>query len=453
MQSVLLRLANVVALVLVTAICLAFISPVTADDSPTVSILYYESLQLIVQQPSSGNGITGPASINEPNNLEFDAYGRRFKLVNDEAPYFNQYGFEVFTGKLEGLGDSWFRLLRKDGELSGIINDGNETYLIEPVRRIYDALVERPANKGSANIIFRLADTLVPQGLLACDTLETGVDTSIANSTSEVNGQIAFAKLSSELEAASTVDTAGNQPLILEIIGDLFFTAKPGTDAVSRTDDIAALVNVVQGIYDNQIGLEIEVADIKLITPDTDNPFTDTEDGSAFLSELARWRLDNLSGTAITHLVTRRSLTGDSGGNIAGTAYLGSVCNDFTGASLSREIDGLTALIIAHEIGHNLGAPHDGEPPINGAAKFDCESTSITGFIMAPTIASSYDQFSQCSIEKITTVINNASCLAPISNSSTGGGGGGGGSLTVTSLAVLSLLAVLRRLRRRPILN
>jgi hypothetical protein len=59
------------------------------------------------------------------------------------------------------------------------------------------------------------------------------------------------------------------------------------------------------------------------------------------------------------------------------------------------------ALIAAHEIGHNFGAPHDGE----GA----CAATS-SDFLMAPQLNGS-DQFSACSVQQITPFVNNSTCL------------------------------------------
>ena len=44
--------------------------------------------------------------------------------------------FDVLIGRLSGIPDSWFRLLRSGDELSGIIDDGLDTYLVEPRRRV-----------------------------------------------------------------------------------------------------------------------------------------------------------------------------------------------------------------------------------------------------------------------------------------------------------------------------
>jgi hypothetical protein len=95
----------------------------------------------------------------------------------------------------------------------------------------------------------------------------------------------------------------------------------------------------------------------------------------------------------------------DLDGTTVGIAYIRGLCSAEFGASLSQSTFSTTqsALIAAHEIGHNFGAPHDGD------ADDACASTGNT-FLMAPQLNGS-DQFSSCSIQQITPVIAKASCL------------------------------------------
>jgi hypothetical protein len=88
-----------------------------------------------------------------------------------------------------------------------------------------------------------------------------------------------------------------------------------------------------------------------------------------------------------------------------GIAYLKNVCGSNNAYAVSLSQSGLNttqaALIAAHEIGHNFGAPHDGE----GA----CASTPQT-FLMAPQLNGN-DKFSSCSVSQIQAVINTATCF------------------------------------------
>jgi len=106
--------------------------------------------------------------------------------------------------------------------------------------------------------------------------------------------------------------------------------------------------------------------------------------------------------TGVTHLMTGRDLDG----NVVGISYMNSVCNGDSADSLSEGAHSAleSALIAAHELGHNFNAPHDGE-------KGACQSTP-TSFLMAPKINYS-DQFSACSVTQISARIQTASCLTP----------------------------------------
>jgi len=105
--------------------------------------------------------------------------------------------------------------------------------------------------------------------------------------------------------------------------------------------------------------------------------------------------------------VTGRELAGAT----VGIAYLSALCVPRYGASLSQGTAGLLPLIVAHEIGHNFGAPHDGEAADAGEPANPCASTPRT-FIMAAQLNGS-DQFSQCSLTQMQPEIDAASCVLP----------------------------------------
>jgi hypothetical protein len=102
----------------------------------------------------------------------------------------------------------------------------------------------------------------------------------------------------------------------------------------------------------------------------------------------------------MTHLFTGRDLEG----NTIGLAYIGAVCDQRYGASLSESRDRgawLDSLIAAHELGHSFGAAHDGVG--------ECAATPI-GYLMSPSIAG-WDQFSQCSLNRMRATMSQATCL------------------------------------------
>jgi hypothetical protein len=440
---------SVFIIIITLALQLPVVADNLADDDAPVSILYYESIQLITP-PDNGKYNATPAAVETQATLRFDAYGRRFELQIDSASAVSGTNFTQWRGQLPGLPGSWFQLLQDNEELSGIIADGTDTYFIEPRRRVTDLLLEAPADYAPTNVIFRLADTLVPQGLMACSTID-------AASTADglVDGQTAFAKLNAELQTASGITLHSDSPrLLVGVVADESFLNEYAGQA---ENEIALIFNTVQGIYANEFGIELDVDTVFSVTPEVTSPFSATDVAGKLLTELADWRNHNQRHLGHTHLLTRKNLVNASGDRLAGISYLAEpggsgICNPITGASLSRDISGLTALIVAHELGHNMGAPHDGDPSST------CSATPDSQFIMSSSISYRTSlSFSNCSTEQMDRIIASAACLSRTTQtqsvSTSEDGSGGGGALGWLSIPGLLISILLRRRRQRTLLS
>jgi hypothetical protein len=77
------------------------------------------------------------------------------------------------------------------------------------------------------------------------------------------------------------------------------------------------------------------------------------------------------------------------------------------GVNQVRAANNTTALTIAHEMGHNFGAPHDGE---SGSA---C-ATQAGSWLMSPSLNGS-STFSPCTLAQMADDISRATCLVDIS--------------------------------------
>lgn len=290
---------------------------------------------------------------------------------------------ELYRGQIVGIAGSWVRISRIDGRVYGAMWDGVELYAIGPRAEI-EAKMQRPINaKASDAAIFRWADT---EG---GDAQACGVSQDI-----KPNAADQYRALVRELktEAAAT----GLRQISVAIIGDYEFHTLFGSRAVAT---MLERVNVVDGIFSNQVGVSIVPTDFKVFDT-ADDPFTQT-DPSKLLDELGTYRSGTpvIRSRGLAHLMTGRDLDGST----VGIAVMKSLCQPRAGVSLSQASNGsFTApLIAAHELGHNFGAPHDGE----GAC-----ASAPGGFLMAPSINGS-STFSDCSVQQMKPVVDAAQCV------------------------------------------
>ena len=312
--------------------------------------------------------------------LEFDGFGKRFQLaLHDNARLSKNLtlpdNVRLLKGTLANNPDSWTRLTLVDGQLSGLIFDGTEMFAIETT--------------GAEHIFYRSQDVVIEPGSMSCG------DT-------KLSGDIQYAGLVNELQTLAKAPGA-TQEIRVSAVADEAFVADFGNNAEA---ELLARFNGVDGIFSEQLGIQITIDSVTL-EPAGSDTFT-TSNAGDLLDELSDFRFGNanLRNTGLTHMYTGRNLNGST----VGVAFLNALCSSRFGTGLSMAGLGLMTdtLIAAHEIGHNFGAPHDGE---SGS---DCEAT--TGrFLMSPSVNGS-DTFSQCSIDQMTPQISRASCLSPLSS-------------------------------------
>lgn len=326
----------------------------------------------------------------------FSAFGRAFELELERNSRIealltdNVTTARAFRGELRNLPDSWVRLVESANGLAGLIFDGVTLYGVEP-------------NNGSATI-FRADDVRVPAGTMSC-----GMHAPAANA-----GQM-FAALALEVPP---VARAAGATLNL----DLGIVSDPELGALYADPEAEMLIRInnVDGIYSAQLGVQLSVQQVDVFNDSGTDPFTNTTDAGDLLDELAVYRGDTATQDAqgLTHLFTGRDLDDST----VGIAYIGAVCAQRSvfdpdgrsfGVGLTQANFGpgaafLESLIAAHEIGHNFGAPHDGD------SDEACAAEPSSGFIMAASLDPSADDFSQCSIDVMTANLPGFSCLSAL---------------------------------------
>jgi hypothetical protein len=352
-------------------------------EAADVAIVHHES-------PEAWRFETAPAG---GGRLDFTAFGRSWQLELAPNGRLTEAlggsvavgGLDLYRGRMAGEPDSWLRLTREStGHWTGLLWDGAELYAVESGRAVDDAL-RRPAPGNGAPVLFRLADMRLAPGALAC-AAGAGRDGAAPSAKADYDGLVR--------ELAKTVESE----LDIAVLADAEFAAR-------HPDPLAALatrLNNIDGIFAEQVGVTLNVTDFRVFTA-TDDPLTDSTDPSTLLADLGGYksRQPDLSGLGLVHLYTGRDLDDST----AGIAYIGALCSSRFGAGLSegRRTATTDSLIGAHEIGHNFGAPHDGE---DGSV---CQSTPET-FLMAAQLNGS-STFSACSLEQIAPEVATALCL------------------------------------------
>ena len=384
---------------------IALLSLAMGADAREFRILYAEPLKS--EQPSAGGRVHTAALTS----MDFQAYGRQFDLTlesNEQlfaalpvAQREALRAFPIYRGRVAGAPGSWVRLTRVGDALEGMVWDGNDLYVIEAARRAKRFMIDAGGVADDATVIYRLSDTLSDLGPQFCAVVTT------AESATALD---AYKALVSELRANQPLAAAAmvTGQIQVAVLGDFEFSSDHPTDAESI---VVTRMNVVDGIFSDQVGIHIIAASVDIFDTAAD-PFSNTTVPGELLNQLADYKNATaaIRSTAITHLMTGR----DFDGSTVGIAFLASLCSPRFGVSVSEggaEISSASAaLVAAHEMGHNFGAPHDAEtdPTQNQA----CASTPPT-FLMAGRLNGS-STFSQCSLEQMQPQISAAACVQPV---------------------------------------
>lgn len=365
-------------------------------------ILYAESVRSIAADRDTLRRKSGATQLRE---LRFQAFGRRFQFDLDANPaladqlHKSGSSLKLYRGRIANQAGSWVRLAVKGASIQGMFSDGVDIFVIEPASQVRDALVAPLDAASGDTLIFKLADVRVDAGEAACG---------VAEADDAQTGAEQFKALVRELKNAPLVmqGPGANVRLQLSALGDASFLQRFGGEQQAR-DAILIRLNNVDGIFSSQLGVEIQVPSV-FVNGTGSDPLSDETDADELLNELSMLRESSpgLNAAGLTHLFTGRDLNGET----VGIAYLAKLCHAKYGVGLT-EVRAFNAwrdtLIAAHEIGHNFGANHDGDP--QGA----CPTTPNNTWLMAASVSGS-DRFSQCSVDTIRPRVQAASCIAAL---------------------------------------
>jgi hypothetical protein len=281
----------------------------------------------------------------------------------DAAPAFTAY-----TGRIEGGSRRDFAKLgvsSERGRLEGLLRVDGAYYRLDadlaPATFVIDVREVDPAE------VAALAKSC---GVVtAAATLEQS-----ATDTSSTAPTVASASTLREIELGTEADAP--------------FVAQTG-GASAANARILSIVNMVNGIYETELGLTNRVV-LQRTRTGTD-PYT-TTDSSTLLDQFRSQFLANISTVYDDAMLFSGR---DFDGSTVGVAFVDAACTQwrFGVSQFLNQSDSTTALIVAHEEGHTLGANHTSDG------------------IMAPAITGA-TYFNQTSKDEIAQYVGSVSCLS-----------------------------------------
>lgn len=331
--------------------------------------------------------------------MTFDAYGQTFVLNLEEN---NRFRTKIagsskavtYKGSIDGISDSWVRLTQHNGVMTGAIFDGVELFIIDEKKTVEPEmsawLKQDMAAAKAKTVIYRVSDTMDNSACAA------------EAATNSISKKKSYRKLVKELQQKAAEEfpmaMAAEKQITVTIVADTEYVSSSNGDVNGQ---VISQMNVVDGIFSEQVGVQFYIDNI--ISLSNNGPLTSTNPGT-LLGDFNNYVNNNIGNKGLAHLFSGKEFDG----NVIGVAYMNAICQRHgTGTSQMGGRGVYGALTASHEFGHNFGAPHDNQ---SGSA---CSSTP-GNYLMNPGLNGS-DQFSQCSIDQMNSMISRVSCLDDVS--------------------------------------
>ena len=353
------------------------------------------------------SGVTG-VSANEELTVLLDDRNQTL-ILEENADYpASDAGAVHYAGHVRDNEDSWVRISRfADGSWSGIVSADDQIHSVEHY-------------EGGKPPVARLFSELAGES----EEYTCGTDDHIMNSASSAEARTGHSALFASPQVAMALDDACQHVddvcafVDIELVLDQEFQAAVGPDVQGNTDSI---MNMVAGYYLNQFNVAFNITSTVLMANATD--FLTSSSNSDTLLESFAANADRYRGGTderiISHLLTGRDLLGTT----LGVAFVNTFCGfDAVGlSSLNPRRDRqltFTAATVAHEIGHNLGATHDGISGSFGDVRYDNTRCPVSGFVMNARLSDDLpERFSECSTgvisQNLTRNLNRSCMTAP----------------------------------------
>jgi hypothetical protein len=237
----------------------------------------------------------------------------------------------TFKGAVAGKPDSAARINLVGEAIEGYFSAGSDRYFVEPARRYSE-------KAAAGDLVVYLPEDALHQQTFTCeqhlnDKIKRGKDMVGLSTTNELTALRV-------IEIATEADFE-------------FFSAFP--DAVATNEEILGSLNMVEGVYEQELGLTFAVVFQHVWS--TDDPYDAFDAPGVVLNFQNNWNATRTNvARDIAHIWSAKSYASSQG-----WAWINVICNNPAQAyGLTGKIPWapIKYVITAHELGHNLGADH-----------------------------------------------------------------------------------------------
>lgn len=303
----------------------------------------------------------------------------------------------LYRGKVAGRPSSWVRMSRIDGAWLGAIQVEGKLWLMDPARQ-HPQLATRLGLGRQDSLVFTMDDfqglgpmdfggVMPPAGALTQPMAAIGAKTSAQTSTTRFLG--------------------------VTLVLDTEFQSHYGANTQSTA---VAILNIVDGFYSSQVNTEVYLYALKSLASNGTLTSTNPE---TLLNAFSTYSKSSIPFSGVAHLLSGKNFDGSTIGLawIGAPNYTSTLCNPQYGTGVDQVTysAAASAATLAHEMGHNYGALHDGDDPDDDAG-LPGNACPSSGYILNAftNLGSPPTQFSSCSLSYFSTYLahHSASCLA-----------------------------------------
>ncbi len=312
-----------------------------------------------------------------PNDLISEDY--RITLASGNSIASNYDLPITLSGFIEDQISSIVRMTIHQGQMTGYVKQDDTTYFIEPA----DKYSTNQKSFSKDQYIIYTQDQVIISDAPFCTASH------VAHQKNKLP------------KPGRTLKMQGCKSFDMSIALDFsYFTLHGGmTGAIDKS---IAVMNLVAGDYDDAFTDEVRFNIVEHWVSDcnTCDPWSPSADANVLLNSFTSW---GPSGFLATHDIgqfwTARDIYGETSNgddfSVLGLAWINVICGPQRYHILEDQQNpsGLTRALVSHEMGHNFGADH------------------VAGnFIMAPSVATSPDQWSTTNIDVINGTLPNYTC-------------------------------------------